>query len=125
MLGEIAISHLEHLVDERFDFLGHLAMGDQGVRGLDADLEQHSEVRRLDLIEFFNDFEYHVEAVVEQLVCLPLEVLIPYENAVIRVNVRDVVGQSVLALTRQIANHRCVHPHLEEVCLCTPLMVLE
>ena len=125
MLCEIAIGHLEELIDEGLDLLGHLAVRNEGVRCLDADLEQHSEVGGLDLIELFNDFKYHVKAMIQQVICLPLELLIAYEYPIIRVHMSYVIRECVLSLTCEIANHGCVNAHLQEMRLCTPFMVFK
>jgi hypothetical protein len=83
MFGQVSIGHFEHLIDQSFNLLLHLAVANQGICSKNANLEESTVVRNLHFIEFFDYFKYLIETKVEELVCFTFEIIITNENTIV------------------------------------------
>jgi hypothetical protein len=74
-------------------------VSDQSVRRYYANLKQCAIVRGLDIIELFDDLEDLVEAEIEELIGLSLKIVIANKDSIVGVNIRCVIGKSILKLS--------------------------
>jgi len=121
---QVAIAHLEELVDER----AHLLDGDfrgayEQVCGDHADGDELIQVIALRLIHARDELKHLCEAEVHDLIRLSHERLITNEDLIVAVDVRYAVRQLVLSLRGQIFDHAFVDAHsLHTVQISSPLL---
>lgn len=84
IVGQVAVSHLEHLVHELSDvFVASVTHADQQVGAVDAQHEQLLRVGIFLFVKLGDGLQHLSEAVVDHAVRLVDEVVVPDENLVV------------------------------------------